>query len=220
MPHSVEDWTLPLGGEEDVRQGTLQVPPPLQGLVVFVHGSGSSRLSPRNSFVADALGGAGFATLLFDLLAGAEGEDRRNVFDIPLLADRTALACTTLRRDPRTATLPLGLFGPSTGAAAALVAATTLGDAVRAIISRGGSPDLAGCALASVRAPTLLLVGGEDRAVLALNRAAAAAMRGKVELMVVPGASHLFEEPGALAVVTRHAVSWFRRWLAIPETAP
>lgn len=219
MPHTVEDWTMPLGEGGGVLQGTLRRPSVPLGLVVFVHGSGSSRLSPRNRCVADALGGAGFATLLFDLLTGEETEDRRNVFAIPLLAGRTEAACTTLQRDPRTAGLPLGLFGASTGAAAALVAATALGDAVRAVVSRGGRPDLAGDALAFVRAPTLLLVGGEDRDVLALNRAAAAAMRGTVELIVVPGASHLFEEPGALEAVARHAAAWFRRWLATPEAA-
>lgn len=220
MPHTVDDWTMLIGEGEGVLQGTLQLPPAPEGLVVFVHGSGSSRLSPRNRFVADALGGAGFATLLFDLLTSTEAEDRRNVFDIPLLAGHTVAACTTLRRDRRTAALPLGLFGASTGAAAALVAATSLGDAVKAVVSRGGRPDLAGAALASVRAPTLLLVGGDDLAVLALNRAAAAAMPGTVELIVVPGASHLFEEPGALDAVTEHAASWFRRWLAVSEAAP
>lgn len=220
MPHPVDDWTMPLREGQGVLHGTLHVPPAPRGLVVFVHGSGSSRLSPRNRFVADALGGDGFATLLFDLLTGEEAEDRRRVFDIPLLADRTVAACTALRHDPRTSALQLGLFGASTGAAAALVAATTLGEAVRAVVSRGGRPDLAGDALASVRAPTLLLVGGEDLGVLALNRAAAAAMRSRVELIVIPGASHLFEEPGALEAVTRHAAAWFRRWLATQETAP
>lgn len=219
MPHTVEAWTMPLGEEEGVLQGTLRLPPVPRGLVVFVHGSGSSRLSPRNRFVAGALGDAGFATLLFDLLTPAEAEDRRNVFDIPRLADRTAAACTTLRRDPRMATLPLGLFGASTGAAASLVAATALGDAVRAIVSRGGRPDLAGDALAFVRAPTLLIVGAEDADVFALNRVAAAEMRCTVQLIVIPRASHLFEEPGALEAVARHAAAWFRRWLATSETA-
>lgn len=219
MPHTVDDWTMLLGEGEGALHGSLQLPPAPEGLVVFVHGSGSGRLSPRNRLVADALGAAGFATLLFDLLTSTEAEDRRNIFDIPLLAERTVAACTALQDDPRTAGLPLGLFGASTGAAAALVAATALGDAVKAVVSRGGRPDLAGAALASVRAPTLLLVGGEDLEVLALNQAAAAAMRGTVELIIVPGASHLFEEPGALDAVTRHAASWFRRWLAVPETA-
>lgn len=217
MPHTVEDWTMPLGNDEGVLQGTLRLPPVLRGLVVFVHGSGSSRLSPRNRFVVDALGGAGFATLLFDLLTRAEAKDRRNVFAIALLAGRTAAACRALRRDPRMSALPLGLFGASMGAAASLVAATALGDAVRAIVSRGGRPDLAGKSLAFVRAPTLLIVGAEDRDVLALNRAAAAAMRCAVALIVVPRASHLFEEPGALEAVTRHAEVWFRRWLSTPE---
>jgi pimeloyl-ACP methyl ester carboxylesterase len=220
MPHTVDDWTMPVGEQRDLLQGTLQLPAAPEGVVVFVHGSGSSHLSPRNRFVAAALGRAGFATLLFDLLTGEEAEDRRNVFDIPLLADRTAAACGALGRDPRTRALPLGLFGASTGAAAALVAATALGDAVRAIVSRGGRPDLAGAALGAVRAPTLLVVGGEDPDVLALNRAAASAMRGTVELVVIPGASHLFEEPGALEAVTRHACAWFRRWLAAGAGAP
>jgi putative phosphoribosyl transferase len=219
MPHTVDEWTMLAGRGQGSLRGTLRLPPAPQGLVVFVHGSGSSRLSPRNRFVADALGRAGFATLLFDLLTGDEAEDRRNVFDIPLLAGRTAAACATLGRDPRTAAMPLGLFGASTGAAAALVAATALGDTVRAIVSRGGRPDLAGTALGAVRTPTLLLVGGEDREVLALNRAAASAMVGTVELVIIPGASHLFEEPGALEAVARHAASWFRRWLATAGSA-
>ena len=137
-----------------------------------------------------------------------------------MLADRTAAACAALGREPRTRALPLGLFGASTGAAAALVAATGLGDAVRAIGSRGGRPDLAGAALGAVRAPTLLDIGGEDPDVLALNRAAASAMHGRAELVVIPGASHLFEEPGALEAVTRHACAWFRRWLAAAAGAP
>ena len=219
MPPIVDDWIMPLGDGAGALRGSLHLPPAPQGLVVFVHGSGSSRLSPRNRFVADALGHAGFATLLFDLLTPAEAGDRRNVFDIALLAERTVAACTIIGRDPRAAALPLGLFGASTGAAAALVAATSLGDGVRAVVSRGGRPDLAGNALGSVRAPTLLLVGGEDLEVLALNRAAATEMAGAVELIVVPGASHLFEEPGALEAVTRHAAAWFQRWLVAPETA-
>jgi putative phosphoribosyl transferase len=219
MPPIVDDWIMPIEDRRGVLRGTLQLPSEPRGLVVFVHGSGSSRLSPRNRHVANALGDAGFATLLFDLLTAVEADDRRNVFDIALLAERAVAACTTLGRDPRTTALPLGLFGASTGAAAALVAATALGDAVRAIVSRGGRPDLAGAALGSVLAPTLLLVGGEDLDVLALNRAAAARMGGKVELIVVPGASHLFEEPGALDEVTWRAASWFRRWLAPLEAA-
>jgi len=179
------------------------------GLILFAHGSGSSRLSPRNTYVAEALGKAGFATLLFDLLSDEETDDRANVFDIPLLAERLVAATEWARADPVTGALPVSYFGASTGAAAALAAAARLRNAITAIVSRGGRPDLAGEALSRVEAPTLLIVGGEDGDVLALNRAARARMTCRCELKVVPGATHLFEEPGALEQVTALARAWF-----------
>ena len=191
--------------------GDLFVPAGSVGLVVFAHGSGSSRLSPRNVLVADRLHGAGLGTLLFDLLTPAEGEDRANVFDIGLLADR--LSGASRWAGERVAEVPLGLFGASTGAAAALVAASELGRRVGAVVSRGGRPDLAGGALPGVSAPTLLIVGGADRQVLELNREALARMRCEKRLEVIPGATHLFEEPGALERVAELAAGWFAKHL-------
>ncbi len=189
--------------------GTLGLPAARPtGLVIFAHGSGSSRFSPRNTFVANALRQAGLATLLFDLLTEPEAADRANVFDIPLLAERLVAATDLMRRSEITSSLPIGYFGASTGAAAALVAAAQRGD-VAAIVSRGGRPDLAGAALANVRAPTLLIVGGADTDVLALNRSALGRLRCEAKLEVVPGATHLFEEPGTLESVVRLAQEWF-----------
>ena len=200
--------------------GTLRLPDePALGIVLFAHGSGSSRLSPRNNFVAAALGAAGFATLLFDLLSESEAGDRRNVFDIGLLADRLALAAGWAARQPGVRTLPCGYFGASTGAAAALVAAARQPDACAAVVSRGGRPDLAGDALPRVRAPTLMIVGGEDRDVLALNRAAAGRLRCENRIAVVPGASHLFEEAGTLEAVVDLARRWFLEHLGRPSGA-
>jgi putative phosphoribosyl transferase len=192
--------------------GILDVPDgPVRGVVLFAHGSGSGRLSPRNRHVAAQLQQRGLATLLFDLLTEAEAADRSNVFDIPLLAWRLreALAWQAGRDD--LAALPAGLFGASTGAAAALVAAAEMPDRVAAVVSRGGRPDLAEAALPRVRAPTLLIVGGADVEVLALNRLAAARMNCARELRVVPGATHLFEEPGALDAVAELAGRWFEQ---------
>lgn len=194
--------------------GTLTVPENPRGVVVFVHGSGSSRFSPRNTYVADALNDAGFATLLFDLLTEEEEADRRNVFDIHLLAERLVGVVEWLEGQEAIAGLPLGLFGASTGAAAALVAAERLGPRVAAIVSRGGRPDLAGEALGFVRAPVLLVVGGNDTDVLALNRIALTRLAGESSLSVVPGASHLFPEPGALDRVVGLALDWFEARLA------
>lgn len=194
--------------------GTLAVPADPRGVVVFVHGSGSSRLSPRNGYVADALNDAGFATLLFDLLTEEEETDRRNVFDIDLLKLRLTGVVEWLEKEDLVAGLPIGLFGASTGAAAALVAAERLGARVGAIVSRGGRPDLAGEALSFVRAPVLLIVGGNDTDVLSLNRIALARLGGHSSLSVVPGASHLFPEPGALDRVVVLAREWFETWLA------
>jgi putative phosphoribosyl transferase len=199
--------------------GTLTVPEAAHALVVFAHGSGSSHRSPRNTAVASALNERGFATLLFDLLTPAEEGDRANVFDIPLLADRLIDAVHWLARQPAVADLPLGLFGASTGAAAALAAAAKLPQRVRAVVSRGGRPDLAGDALEAVRTPTLLIVGGADRQVIELNEQAALRLRGPKALRIVPGASHLFPEPGALEAVIDHAADWFERYLAPRATA-
>jgi putative phosphoribosyl transferase len=189
--------------------GDLTVPAAARGLVVFAHGSGSSRQSPRNRAVAQALAEAGMATLLFDLLTEAEAEDRANVFDIDLLAERLVQTIDWARTEPRLAALPIGLFGASTGAAAALKAAALRPNVVAAVVSRGGRPDLAGEALAEVTAPTLLIVGGRDEPVLTWNRAAQRRLAGPSRLEVVAGATHLFEEPGAMADVTRLAGRWF-----------
>ena len=190
-------------------EGLLGLPTEARGIVLFAHGSGSGRFSPRNDFVARALREAGLATLPFDLLTADEARDWRNVFDIELLTQRLWMAAVWVRDDMETASLPIGYFGASTGAAAAVVAGAADQDPVAAIVSRGGRPDLAGPALGSVRAPTLLIVGGDDFEVLALNRAALAELRCKKELVVVPGAMHLFEEPGTLDAVVEHARGWF-----------
>ncbi|MBR0683108.1 hydrolase [Roseomonas eburnea] len=198
-------------------EGTLVLPPGAAGVVVFAHGSGSSRFSPRNREVAGALQAAGLGTLLFDLLTEGEAEDRRNVFDIPLLGGRLVAAIDHMAGHGAAGMLPVGLFGASTGAAAALTAAAARPDRVHAVVSRGGRPDLAGGeVLGRLAAPTLLIVGGSDREVLGLNESARAAMRCVSELAVVPGATHLFEEPGALDQVSRLAAAWFLRWLAPP----
>ena len=199
--------------------GLLTVPPDAGGVVLFAHGSGSSRLSRRNQAVAAALVRAGFATLLFDLLSDEEAADRACVFDIPLLASRLSAAAVWVARQPRTAGLPLGYFGASTGAAAALVAATKP-PTPAAVVSRGGRPDLAGAALAHVTAPTLLIVGGEDTEVLELNRAAASRLGAPHRVVVVPGATHLFEEPGALDQVAQLAADWFGRYLPAGAVRP
>jgi putative phosphoribosyl transferase len=193
--------------------GTLRIPARAGALVVFAHGSGSSRLSPRNMAVAEGLNAHGMATLLFDLLTSDEEADRANVFDIPLLAGRVVDAVDWISHEPLTRTLRLGLFGASTGAAAALVAATRLGDRAGAIVSRGGRPDLAGDVLDQIYTPTLLIVGGVDYVVIELNEGAFARLRGPKALEIVPGASHLFPEPGALESVIDHAAHWFQRYL-------
>jgi pimeloyl-ACP methyl ester carboxylesterase len=191
--------------------GTLILPAMPQAVVAFAHGSGSGRFSPRNRQVAALLQQENLGTLLFDLLSDAEAGDRRNVFDIPLLAQRLGEAIDFLRAHAATRTLPIGLFGASTGAAAALVAAAQRHAQVSAVVSRGGRPDLAGGALPMVRAPTLLIVGGADVEVLMLNRAAARQLACEHELAVVPHATHLFEEPGALEQVQELAAKWFGR---------
>ena len=194
--------------------GILGVPPAAAGIVLFAHGSGSGRFSPRNNFVARAMREAGCATLLLDLLTEDEANDRRNVFDIPLLAERLLMATAWAKEEPETTALPVCYFGASTGAAAALVAAAAGTWPIAAIVSRGGRPDLAGLELAKVKAPTLLIVGGDDSVVLDLNRAALAELRCDKDLVVVPGATHLFEEPGALEAVVELAGDWFISHLA------
>ena len=195
-------------------RGLLGVPADASSLVIFAHGSGSGRLSPRNNRVAAALRDVGLATLLLDLLTEEEEVDRANVFDIGLLASRLSFAADWAIAQPETAHLTLGYFGASTGAGAALVSAAAPRSPVTAIVSRGGRPDLAGDALIRVVAPTLLIVGSRDTQVAALNRMAYDRLVGPKELVVVEGAGHLFEEPGTLDEVQQHATRWFRRYLA------
>jgi putative phosphoribosyl transferase len=199
-------------------RGNLCVPANAHCLVVFVHGSGSSRLSPRNVAVAEALNERGMATLLFDLLLPAEEANRSNVFDIALLSKRLIAVIRWMKQDTVLSRLPLGLFGASTGAAAALVVAGDDPGHVRAVVSRGGRPDLAGTALEKVRAPTLLIVGGADYGVIELNDDAFRRLKCPKALEIVPGATHLFEEPGALQLVTDHAARWFEKHLSIRES--
>jgi len=197
--------------------GDLTVPERASGLVLFAHGSGSSRRSPRNRSVAQVLHAAGIGTLLFDLLTEREAEDRRNVFDILLLAERLLAATDWTRATPELERLPLGYFGASTGAAAALAAEARGANPIAAVVSRGGRPDLAAEWLGRVRAPTLLIVGELDEPVLSLNRQAYARLTCPKELVVVPGATHLFEEPGTLEQVAEIAKKWFvRHFGAIP----
>ncbi|MDR3637073.1 MAG: dienelactone hydrolase family protein [Isosphaeraceae bacterium] len=207
--HNVE---ISVGGRRALV-GWLSLPSDPIGVVAFAHGSGSGRFSPRNQFVAHALQENGLATLLVDLLEEDEAQDRRKVFDIELLAERLTAASRWLGRAPETRDLPLGYFGASTGAAAALVAAARNPEPVGAIVSRGGRPDLARDDLPAVAAPTLLIVGGNDEEVLELNREALALLRCPKALTVIPGATHLFPEPGALEEVARLAGDWFVRQL-------
>jgi putative phosphoribosyl transferase len=205
-----------------IAAGALRLPGELTfsddatGLVAFAHGSGSSRFSPRNQAVAASLHRGGLGTLLFDLLTESEAQDRVNVFDLGLLAERLLAATEWLALDTDTRDLRLGYFGASTGAGAALIAAAEAGDRIRAIVSRGGRPDLAFGWLDRVRAPTLLIVGGLDQQVLDLNRRALAQLRCQKELVIVPGATHLFEEPGTLEEVGRLARDWFAHHLRAP----
>jgi putative phosphoribosyl transferase len=200
-----------------VLEGTLGIPPGAKGIVLFAHGSGSSRHSPRNRYVAQVLREGGLATLLLDLLTTQEEQvdmvTRAVRFDIPLLAERLVDATDWLTQYVATQHLKVGYFGASTGAAAALVAAAERPQAVSAIVSRGGRPDLAGSALQRVRAPTLLIVGGLDDVVIELNRAALAQLHVEKQLVIVPGATHLFEEPGALEQVAYLARDWFEHYL-------
>ncbi|MBI4402500.1 MAG: dienelactone hydrolase family protein [Nitrospirae bacterium] len=199
-------------------RGILGLPEKPRGVVLFAHGSGSGRLSPRNTFVARTLQEGGLATLLLDLLEDQEAEDRRKVFDIDLLADRLLAATGWLSQNPATQGLRLGYFGASTGTGAALQAAARSPESVTAVVSRGGRPDLAGPYLPKVTAPTLLIVGGDDFPVIRMNRDALALLTCPKELVIVPGATHLFEEPGALERVAELALRWFRRHLS-PDSA-
>jgi putative phosphoribosyl transferase len=218
----VLDRDLPAAGGEEVEPvagevrlaGYLTMPENAAGIVVFAHGSGSSRDSPRNRYVARVLNQAGLGTLLFDLLTLEEEPDRANVFDIGLLARRLTQVTGWLRAQPRAAGAAVGYFGASTGAAAALWAAAEPGAGIAAVVSRGGRPDLARPRLAEVTAPTLLIVGGRDETVLDLNRRAQAELRCENRLAVVPGATHLFEEPGTLATAAELARDWFLRHLS------
>ncbi len=209
----VEERPVRVLAGEVALEGNLGVPTAVQGVVLFAHGSGSSRHSPRNQYVARALRQSGLATLLIDLLtADEEAKDiqtGRLRFDIGLLARRLVGATDWLRQNAGTRNLDVGYFGASTGAGAALVAAVERPDVIGAIVSRGGRPDLAGPALPHVRAPTLLIVGGHDLPVIAINRQALDELQVEKELVVVPGATHLFEEPGALEEVARLAANWF-----------
>src|SRR6516225_11262441 len=197
--------------------GVMHVPTDARGIVAFAHGSGSGRFSPRNQFVAGVLEEAGLATLLLDLLEEAESDDQRKVFDIKLLAERLQSAADWLKREPATKALRLGYFGASTGAGAALVAAVRDPTAVGAVVSRGGRPDLARDYLSAVQAPTLLIVGGNDDVVIELNEQALRLLHCPKQLVIVPGATHLFEEPGTLEEVSRLAKEWFVRHLT-PST--
>jgi dienelactone hydrolase len=201
--------------------GDLTTPTKAAGLVVFAHGSGSSRFSRRNRSVAQILQGGGYATLLLDLLTRDEDlvdeQTREYRFDVDRLGNRVVAAIDWAAGHPSVAGLPIACFGASTGAAAALIAAAERPAGVRAVISRGGRPDLAGDALPEVQAPTLLIVGGHDDVVIDLNRAAMQRMRAPVELKIVPGATHLFEEPGALELVSRLALGWCQTYLKGPS---
>lgn len=190
-------------------EGILTIPDPAKGLVIFAHGSGSSRMSPRNRLVSRALNDRGLATLLFDLLTEEEAADRGNVFDIAFLGNRMLEAIKWSRADTDVGQLPVGLFGASTGAAAAMIAAARMPDNIAAVVSRGGRPDLAADALPRVKAPTLLIVGGADYGVIELNEEALSLLACEKRLAIVPGATHLFDEPGTLEEVIELAGKWF-----------
>jgi dienelactone hydrolase len=211
MRGTVSEIQIPAGSV--MLEGELTVPTDAKGLVLFAHGSGSGRHSPRNHFVAGELQNAGIATLLFDLLTRAEEEEDYYTghlrFDIGLLAERLGHAVHAMEEEPEVSHLHIGLFGASTGGGAAIVSAAQLGERVRAVVSRGGRPDLAGNALRQVTAPTLLIVGGEDHLVIQLNEQAMRAMKCKKALRIIAGAGHLFEEHGALDAVAHLAAEWF-----------
>jgi len=211
MKISETQVAIPVGSVK--LDGDLAIPEGASAVVVFAHGSGSSRHSPRNRFVAEVLQKSGMGTLLFDLLTRREDAIYENRFDIPLLTDRLKAATGWLKSQKLTGHLNMGYFGASTGTASALTAAADHKLDIKAIVSRGGRPDLAGESLTLVKAPTLLIVGGHDGVVIRLNEEAFAMIQAEKELFIVPGATHLFEEPGALEEVARLAVNWFKRYL-------
>jgi len=206
-----EEVQIPV--DEIILTGDLSIPENAKGIVVFAHGSGSSRRSSRNKFVAGVLQEAGFSTLLFDLLTVEEDQNHSMRFDIDLLTDRLIKVTDWLKQEPLTADQSIGYFGASTGAAATLKAAAALGDIISAVVSRGGRPDLAAPLLEEVKTPTLLIVGGLDTEVIRLNELAFATLRVKKEIRIIAGASHLFEEPGKLEEVALLAMGWFNRYL-------
>jgi len=218
MPRVASHQTVRIQSPAAVLDADLRLPEPTTGLVIFAHGSGSSRFSSRNRAVAGALENAGFATLLLDLLTREEEfvdeRTREYRFDVDLLGRRVVDATDWVQSRPDLHRLPIAFFGASTGAAAALIAAAERPDKTHAVISRGGRPDLAGDALPLVKAPTLLIVGGDDEPVIGMNREAMAHMRAPVQLEIIPGATHLFEESGALEQVARLAIDWCRKHLA------
>ncbi|HEV8366070.1 MAG TPA: alpha/beta family hydrolase [Gemmatimonadaceae bacterium] len=217
----VRDEPIQVPSQADILRGDLSIPNGASGLIIFAHGSGSSRFSSRNRFVAKVLQHGGCATLLLDLLTPTEElvdmRTREHRFNIGLLAARVASAINWARHNERTSSLPVGLFGASTGAAAALLAAARGGDGVRAVVSRGGRPDLAGASLGDVTAPTLFIVGENDPEVLRLNRMAQSVMQAPTDLVVIQGASHLFEEGDTLEQAAVAARDWFVRWLPIGD---
>ncbi len=215
MIHNKIDLKIPVG--EVVIEGTLTLPPAVKGVVLFAHGSGSSRFSTRNQYVAKEFNKAAIGTLLFDLLTQEEEETdivtAEYRFNIPLLADRLIGATEWLRNDPKTKRLAFGYFGASTGAAAALIAAAKLPNEISAVISRGGRPDLAGKYLSNVVTPTLLIVGGLDIEVIELNRQAMNQMKSEKKIVIIPDATHLFEEQGTLEEVAKVSIDWFLKYL-------
>jgi pimeloyl-ACP methyl ester carboxylesterase len=209
--------SVKISGEHVILHGDLALPDPRAGIVLFAHGSGSSRHSSRNRYVAQVLNKAGIGSLLFDLLTEEEDEVYETRFNIELLTRRLLLATHWLKGQPAAKGLPLGYFGASTGAAAALMAAAELGPQIRCVVSRGGRPDMAAERLDQVRSPTLLLVGGDDEPVIGMNQEAYAQLHCPKELAIIPGATHLFEEPGTLEEVARLAAKWFLKYLIVPS---
>ena len=214
----IEESVVRIPADADFIEGNLHLPPAAKGVVLFAHGSGSSRFSPRNKYVAEVLNNAGIATLLIDLLTPEEEaidvRTQQYRFDIELLAERLISAAKWLKKNPKTRDFSMGLFGSSTGAAAALIAAAKLPDDVAAVVSRGGRPDLAMEYLAEVQAPTLFIVGGRDAVVIGLNKKAMAQVPAAKKLEIVAGATHLFEEPGKLEEVAKLATGWFLEHLS------
>jgi len=213
VPEAISENLVRIRVDSVTLEGILSIPAGARSVVLFAHGSGSSRHSPRNNYVAAVLRNGGIGTLLFDLLTEREDTDYEMRFDIHRLTERLAAATRWLSRRPATKKLRFGYFGASTGAAAALEAAAALGPAVGAVVSRGGRPDLAEPILGRVKAPTLLIVGGNDGVVIQLNQQAFDRLEAEKELVVIPGATHLFEEPGALEEVSRRALGWFEKYI-------